>query len=227
MFTSIKALFLSIILFFLNIPYDIDAPTRAFIQSSSLDQTAIVCEQTASGAEATFTLSMKQAYRVIKSDYPYYEVNVQLFDSLDGIDLSRSGKLYDSFQVIGMDEYADKSYRAATAIEIKDAPDIIKAFDTFTLVVRLKLAPTVPAGTYHLAVSPNYGQECIYPDAVVVKQQKISKSSLPAESFFQYTEIVFLFFAFHPQKQPHVPARSPRLQTKRKKRPAKQIVFWR
>ncbi len=168
MFTSIKALFLTIILFFLNIPYGIDAPTRAFIQSSSLDQTAIVCEQTADGAEATFTLSMEQAYRAIKSDYPYYEVSVQLFDSLDGIDLSRSGKRYDSFQVIGFDEYTEKPYGAATTIEIKDAPEIIKVGDTFTLVVHMKLAPTVPAGTYHLAVSPNYGQECIYPNAVVV-----------------------------------------------------------
>ena len=58
--TSLKALFLSIILFFLNIPYGIDAPTRAFIQSSSLEQTALVCEQSEKGAEATFTLSMKQ-----------------------------------------------------------------------------------------------------------------------------------------------------------------------
>ena len=120
MFTSIKALFLTIILFFLNIPYGIDAPTRAFIQSSSLDQTPIVCEQTADGAEATFTLSMEQAYRAIKSDYPYYEVSVQLFDSLDGIDLSRSGKRYDNFQVIGFEEYTEKPYGAATTIEIKD-----------------------------------------------------------------------------------------------------------
>ncbi len=169
MFTSIKALFLTIILFFLNIPYGIDAPTRAFIQSSSLDQTALVCEQTADGAEATFTLSMEQAYRAIKSDYRDYEVKAWLFDSLEDIDLSRSGKHYDTFQVIGMDDYADKAYQGSCAVEIKDAPEIIKVGDTFTLVVHMKLAPTVPKGTYHLAVSPNYGQECIYPNAVVVK----------------------------------------------------------
>ena len=113
MFTSIKALFLTIILFFLNIPYGIDAPTRAFIQSSSLDQTALVCEQTADGAEATFTLSMEQAYRAIKSDYRDYEVKAWLFDNLEDIDLSRSGKHYDTFQVIGMDEYADKAYKGS------------------------------------------------------------------------------------------------------------------
>ena len=169
MLTSLKALFLSIILFFINIPYGIDAPTRAFIQSSSLDQTAVVCEQTADGAEATVTFSMEQSYRAIRSSYVFDEFTVQLFDSMEGIDLSRSGKHYDDFQVIQKWGGSDSPYGITCTAEIKDAPDIIKVGDTFTLVVHLKIAPTVPAGTYHLAVSPNYAQECIYPNAVIVQ----------------------------------------------------------
>ncbi|MBQ6092075.1 MAG: hypothetical protein IJL00_00195 [Clostridia bacterium] len=169
MSARIKAWILAIVLFFLNIPYGIDAPTRAFIQSSSLDQNPVVCRQTQSGAETTFTLSMKQEYRAIQPSYQFSDFTVELFDSMDDVDLSLSGKHYADFQVI--DKWAEEPspYGVTWSVEIKDANDIIKVGDVFTLVVHLKIASGVPAGTYHLAVSPNYAQECIYPNAVVIQ----------------------------------------------------------
>ena len=170
MFTSIKAFILAIILFFINIPYGPDAPTRALIQSSSLDSSPVVCAQSEQGAAAEITFTMKQDYRAIPPDYDMsYYFRVKLFDSMDGIDMSLSGKPYEDFQVI--DKYStdeEVQYKLSWSIEITEAPDIIKVGDTFTLALHLKIDPSVPAGTYHLAVAPNYSQEVIYPSAIVI-----------------------------------------------------------
>ena len=78
----------------------------------------MVCRQTQSGAEATFTLSMKQEYRAIQPSYQFSDFTVELFDSMDDVDLSLSGKHYADFQVI--DKWAEEAGIDSQAIQTCD-----------------------------------------------------------------------------------------------------------
>ena len=170
MFSSIRAIFLTIVWVFLALPYGIDAPTRSFIQESSLSNGAIVCEQTANGAEATFSLRLKQEYRPILSTHAFddFELKVFTLSPDDNVNTDIAHSTYTSFEVIGNDEEYPP-VPASYTCEIENDPYLIRMDQEFTVIVHLTVAKSVSAGTYSIAISPSFGQECIWRDALIVR----------------------------------------------------------
>ena len=169
MFTSIRAVILTIVWVFLALPYGIDAPTRSFIQDSTLSNGAVVCERTETGAETSFTLHMKQEYRPMLSTHAFddFELKVFTLSPDDDVNTDIANSTYNSFEVIGNDEDYPP-VEATYTCEIENDPFLIKNGQEFTVVVHLTVAKGVPAGTYSLAISPSFGQECIWRDVLIV-----------------------------------------------------------
>jgi|GEM_PF-3171496 len=170
MFTAIRTLFLTILCFFLALPYGADAPTRSFIEDCSLKNNAVVCEQTENGLEATFTLNMKHEYRPIMSNRAFDDFDVKIFVADDDPELNKeidNTIYYWPFLVIGEDEYYPPVI-AQWSLAFENDPELIRVGDKYTVIVHLVLPDTTAPGTYSIAVSPNYAQECIFLNALIV-----------------------------------------------------------
>ena len=170
MFTSIRAFFLTIVWIILALPYGIDAPTRAFIEDCSLNNGAVVCEQTANGAEATFTLRMVQDYRPIMTDHAFNDFEIKVFRSNGSPDLNKdiAHSVYEwPFVVIGNDEDYPP-VQAEWSLQLENDPLLIRVGDKYTVIVHVTFPKSTAPGTYSIAVSPNYAQECLFLDALTV-----------------------------------------------------------
>ena len=170
MLDSIRAFFLTILWIILALPYGIDAPTRAFVEACSLTDAPAVCESTEDGSEAAFTLRMVQDYRPIMTDHAFNEFEIKVFVSDGSPDLNKQidGTVYEwPFVVIGEDE-AYPPVEAVWRCELENDPGLIRVGDTYTVVVHVTLPASAAPGAYSVAVSPNYAQECIFLDALIV-----------------------------------------------------------
>ena len=172
MFASLRAFFISILIFLLTIPYGFDEPVRAFIRECSLTDNAVVCEQTENGAEATFTLRMVHDNRPVRTVHAFNDFQIKVFvsDGDPALNKEIDNTIYEwPFEVIGWDEEYPPVEILERSIAFENDPgDFIKAGDEFTLVVHLTLPGTTAPGTYSVAVSPNYAQECIFLDSLIV-----------------------------------------------------------
>ena len=170
MIASIRAFFLTILWVFLALPYGIDAPTRAFIDSSSLSNGAVVCEQTENGAEAAFTLHFTQDYRPILSPHAFDDFQAKVFKAPADAELNTdiAHSTYNGVQVVDDDE-TFPPVEASFTYEIENDPYLIRVGDQYTVIVHVTLAKNTAPDAYSFAISPNFAQECVFPDALIVK----------------------------------------------------------
>ena len=171
MFEAFRAFFISFFIFILTIPYGIDEPVRAFITDCSLMNDAVVCEQTEAGKEATFTLRMRHDNRPVRTQYAFDHFQIKVFvqDGDPALNKQIDNTIYEwPFRVIGWDEYYPPVEAEWTLSFETDPSPFIKAGDEYTAVVRLTFPDATAPGTYSVAVSPNYAQECIFPDSLIV-----------------------------------------------------------
>lgn len=170
MLASIRTFFISILIFFLSLPYGFDEPTRAYIKDCSLINNTAVCEQTENGAEATFTLRMRHDNRPIWSDHALDNFKIKVFVSDASLDLNKGidNSIFEwPFVVIGDDEtYPPVEVQGSVAFE--NQPEFIRAGDEYTVIVHLTFPAYTTPGTYSVAVSPNYAQECIFLNALII-----------------------------------------------------------
>ena len=171
MLASFRAFFISILIFILTIPYGFDEPVRAFITDCSLTDGAVVCEQTETGREAVFTLRMRHDNRPVRPENAFSSFRVKVFvpDGDPALDKQIENTVYEwPFLVIGYDEdYPPVEAECSLAFESDPGP-YIKAGDVYTVVVRLTFPEAAAPGTYSVAVSPNYAQECVFLDSLTV-----------------------------------------------------------
>ena len=168
MLAAIKAFFLTIVYFFIVLPYGIDAPTAARVRDCSLENGPVVCEETAQGYEAEFHVLLQQTYRPVltKNGLPFVEVKAFVPDDESEMESEHENLKY--FQVIRRDEEYPP-IQSGWTYELMGDPVLIRVGDEYTLTIRVTLPKGTAPGAYSLAMAASYAQECVYMDALIVK----------------------------------------------------------
>ena len=164
-----RILWLTFLCAILNLPYGIDAPSRSELLSCSLDNGAIVCEQTEDGYAGSFTIRYKETFRPITLqgedyDHTYYQMKIFKVDEDDDVDFDDV-----NFHPLNDDDYP--GLKIDYLYDVEGNPILIRMGDEFTLNVHFTLSPKAKPGTYHL-VFDFYNDDAwngrIYKDAVII-----------------------------------------------------------
>ena len=182
---SIRVFLLSILCFFLNLPIGIDVPGRCEVTSCTLDNGAVVCEQSQEGYTFDFTIQCRQLRRPVMLDESRpYHLRLKVFDfdeekaqwpddvinyhfdeseleeGFDPKDYYRENILYyDVFPAL------ESTYK----FEFVDDPILVREGDEYAYSVHVVLPADTPAGTYSVTfeVNQRFG-EFIYRDILMV-----------------------------------------------------------
>ena len=167
--TSFRIVILTLICFFMNIPYGIDAPDSSTFLGSSLDNGAVVCEQSDEGYTATFSVSYRQEYRNFVANGDYYEVKVFVMQPDDVITPhSDPGAFLTHREYIDDEEGHPALKNVKYTCSVEGGSLLIKDGSEFTLNVTVTLPPDTPAGAYSITAALNHYWETVFRDVLIV-----------------------------------------------------------
>ena len=165
----IKITFLGLFCMLINLPYGIDAPDKATTLSCTLDNGAVLCEQTADGYTASFSTTYRQEYRHFLANGDYYELKVFVMQPDDVITPQDDpGAFLTHWQYLE-DEAGHPGMNVTYIYEIEGGKLLIRDGSEFTLDVTVILPPDTPAGTYSLTTSFDDNWENVYRDVLIVR----------------------------------------------------------
>lgn len=180
----LRVVLLTILCFFLNLPIGIDVPSRTEVLSTSLDRGPVVCEKTAEGYTASFTVQCRQARRsvIANEGSPYLKLKVFIMD--EALARYPDDVLNYQFDELDPDDYDPKDYYRENVLyydvfpevksdftyEIPGDPILIREGDDFSYNVRVTLPGSSPAGVYSLTFQTEYRfYEIVYKDILIVR----------------------------------------------------------
>ena len=165
---AVRLAFLTLLCLIINIPYGIDAPDHAVILRSTLDNGAVICEQTDAGYTASFSATYRQEYRNFLAKGDYYDLKVFVMQPEDVITPHDDPGAFLTHHQYQEDEEGHPGMNVTYIYSLEGKRLLIRDGDEFTIDVTLILPPDTPSGTYSLTTSFDDNWETVYRDILIV-----------------------------------------------------------